>query len=40
MSHAGRVYVKFLPPIYANEVKDRQEMSVLVRKKMLEGRMV
>ena len=37
MSHAGRVHVKLLPPIRTNEVKDRHEMSALVRRRMLEG---
>lgn len=33
----GRVYARFLPPILPSEANNREEMSLLVRKKMLEA---
>lgn len=37
MTIPGKVYVRFLPPIYAKEAENREQMSQLLRTKMLEA---
>jgi hypothetical protein len=37
MSHPGRVYMRFLAPIHPHEAANREEMAVLVRRRMLEA---
>ena len=37
MSHPGKVYMRFLEPILPHEAQTREEMSILVRRRMLEA---